>query len=114
MQYMLLIYADPAVAPQTEAEHNALFGDFQAFTADLKSSGTFVSGDPLAPPSSATTVRSREGKILVTDGPFAETKEWLGGYLIIEAASLDAALEAANKCPGTKYGSVEIRPIVNM
>lgn len=111
MKYMLLIYADPAVAPQSEAEHDALFHGFQTWTADLRSSGAFVTGDPLAPPSSATTVRVRDEKLGVTDGPYAETKEWLGGFCIIEAASLDSALEIASKCPGAKHGSVEIRPI---
>jgi hypothetical protein len=114
MQYMLLIYADPSVPPPSEAEGNALYQAYQAFTNDLRSSGAYVAGDPLAPTTSATTVRVRDGKLAVTDGPFAETKEWLGGFLIIEVSSLDDALEVARKCPGTKYGSVEIRPIVNM
>jgi hypothetical protein len=114
MQYMLLIYADPSVPPQSEAEHGALFEAFQTFTKDLRSSGAYVAGDPLAPTTSATTVRVRDGQLAVTDGPFAETKEWLGGFVIIEAGSLDAALEVATKCPGAKYGSVEIRPIVTM
>jgi hypothetical protein len=114
MQYMLLIYADPSLPPRRQAEDDALFEAFQAFTGDLRSSGAYVAGDPLAPITSATTVRVRDGKLAVTDGPFAETKEWLGGFLIIEANSLDDALEVATKCPGTKYGSVEIRPIVNM
>lgn len=114
MQYMLLIYADPSTSPQTEAEHDALFEAFQTFTKDIRSSGAYVAGDPLAVPSSATTVRERDGKLTVTDGPFAETKEYLGGFVIVEAASLDEALEIASKCPGAKYGSVEIRPIVNM
>jgi hypothetical protein len=114
MQYMLLIYADPSTPPRSEAEHDALFEAYQAFTKDLRSSGAYVAGDPLAPTTSATTVRVRDGKLAVTDGPFAETKEWLGGFLIIEASSLDDALEIATKCPGTRYGSVEIRPIVNM
>lgn len=114
MQYMMLIYADPSLPPRSQAEHDTLFEAFQAFTNDLRSSGAYVAGDPLAPTTSATTVRVRDGKLAVTDGPFAETKEWLGGFLIIEASSLDDALEVATKCPGTKYGSVEIRPIVNM
>lgn len=114
MQYMLLIYADPSVPPRSQAEHDALFEAFQAYTKDLRSSGAFVVGDPLAPTTSATTVRVRDGNLTVTDGPFAETKEYLGGFLIIEAGSLDDALEIATNCPGTKYGSVEIRPIVNM
>ncbi len=114
MQYMLLIYADPSVPPQGEAEHTSLAEAFMAWRGDLRSRGVYVAGDPLAPTSSATTVRVRGGKLAVTDGPFAETKEWLGGFAIIQADSLDDALEAASKCPGTKYGSVEIRPIVNM
>ncbi|HEY3675182.1 MAG TPA: YciI family protein [Candidatus Tumulicola sp.] len=114
MQYMLLIYADPSAAPRSEAEGHALYEAFQTFTKDLRSSGTFVVGDPLGPATSATTVRVRDGKLAITDGPFAETKEWLGGFLIIQASSLDEALEVAKKCPGAKYGSVEIRPIVHM
>lgn len=114
MQYMMLIYADPSVPPTTEAEHHVLFEAFQTFTKDLRASGAYVAGDPLAPTTSATTVRVRDGRLAVSDGPFAETKEWLGGFLIIEAGSLDDALEVATKCPGAKYGSVEIRPIVNM
>jgi hypothetical protein len=114
MQYMLLIYGDSSKQPRSEAEHNALFEAYQAFTKDLRSSGTYLAGDPLAPTTSATTVRVQDGKLAVSDGPFAETKEWLGGFVIIEASSLDDALEVATKCPGTKYGAVEIRPIVNM
>ena len=114
MQYMLLIYADPSTMPKDEAENDALFADFATFASDLHKSGAFVAGDPLAPATSATTVRIRDGKRIVTDGPFAETKEWLGGFYIIEAPSLDEALEIAAKCPGAKYGPVEIRPIVNM
>ncbi len=114
MQYMLLIYADPSIPPRSQAEDDSLFEAFQAYTKDLRSSGAFVAGDPLAPPSSATTVRVRDGKLAVSDGPFAETKEWLGGFLIVEASSLDEALEVATRCPGTKYGSVEIRPIAKM
>jgi hypothetical protein len=114
MQYMLLINGDDSIQPRTEEEHETLFQDFQKFTSDLRSQGAFVMGNPFAPPTSATTVRVRDGKYAITDGPFAETKEYLGGFLIIEADSLDVALEAAKACPGAKYGSVEIRPIVPM
>ncbi|HEY5257027.1 MAG TPA: YciI family protein [Candidatus Baltobacteraceae bacterium] len=114
MQYALLIYSDPSAAPKTEEEGNALYAEFMAFTNDIRSSGAFVSGEPLAMPTSATTVRVRDGKVAVSDGPFAETKEWLGGIYVIEAPSLDDALEVAKKCPGSKYGSVEIRPIAEM
>ena len=114
MQYMLLIYADPSAPPRSEAEADALFEDFKAWSDGLRTSGAYVAGDPLAPPSSATTLRVRDGKLAVTDGPFAETKEWLGGFCIVEASTLDVAIELATKCPGAKYGSVEIRPIANM
>ena len=114
MQYMLLIYADPEAQPSTEAEGNALHGEYQTYTEDILKRGTMVGGSALARPTSATTVRVRNGNRMVTDGPFAETKEWLGGYYVIEAPSLDQALEAAAKCPGAKYGSVEIRPLVDM
>lgn len=112
LQYMLLINGDESIQPQSEEEHETLFQNFQKFTSDLRSSGAFVMGNPFAPPTSATTVRVRDGKYAVTDGPFAETKEYLGGFLIIEADSLDIALETAKACPGLEYGSVEIRPIV--
>ncbi|MGH7728862.1 MAG: YciI family protein [Vulcanimicrobiaceae bacterium] len=111
MKYMLLIYGDPTVQPASEAARDALLGEFVAYTDDLRKRGLFVDGNPLVPPASATTVRIRNGSRAVTDGPFAETKEFLGGYILIEAASLDQALEAAATCPGAKFGSVEIRPI---
>ncbi len=114
MQYALLIYGDEAAGPKSEAEHAALFEEFQTYTADLRQRGAYVEGNPLAPPSSATTVRVRNGNRAVTDGPFAETKEFLGGYYVIEAESLDHALEAAAMCPGAKYGSVEIRPVADL
>jgi hypothetical protein len=114
MQYMLLIYADPQAQPSTEAEGDALYGEYAAYTEDIQKRGAMVGGSALARPTSATTVRVRNGNRVVTDGPFAETKEWLGGYYLIEVASLDQALEAAAMCPAAKYGSVEIRPLVDM
>jgi hypothetical protein len=114
MQYALLIYGDETMAPKSATEHGALGEEFQAYTDDLRKRGAFVEGNPLAPPSSATTVRIRNGNRAVTDGPFAETKEFLGGYYVIEAESLDQALEAAAMCPGAKYGAVEIRPVADM
>lgn len=114
MQYMLLIYGDPSNAPQSEEEHEALFHDFAAWSGELHSRGVVVTGNPLAPTTSATTVRVRDGRHAITDGPFAEVKEYLGGFLILKAESLDEALEVAKRCPGAKYGSVEIRPIVEM
>lgn len=111
MEYLLLIHGDPGVTPQSDAEHQALFGDFQKWHADLVDRGMFVTGNPLGR-DSTTTVRVRVGKQFLTDGPFAETKEFLGGFVVIRAESLDVALDVAKACPGARYGSVEIHPVV--
>lgn len=111
MEYLLLIYGDPGAGPQNDGEHEALFNDFQSWHADLVSRGLLVTGNPLGQ-DSTTTVRVRNGRQILTDGPFAETKEFLGGFIIVRADSLDVALEIAGACPGAKYGSVEIHPIV--
>lgn len=114
MQYALLVYGDTSLPPRTDDEGDALFNEFAAYTKDLQARGIMVGGEPLAPPSSATTVRVRDGKLAVSDGPFAETKEYLGGIYVIEAASLDDALQIAAKCPGARFGSVEIRPVAQL
>ncbi|HEY4442098.1 MAG TPA: YciI family protein [Candidatus Elarobacter sp.] len=111
MQYMLLIYIDPQLSPDDREKVGAEYG---VFSQGLHDRGAFVEGAPLSTTDTATTVRIRNGNRVVTDGPFAETKEYLGGYYIIEAPSLDAALEAAAMCPGSKYGSVEIRPVAGV
>lgn len=111
MEYLLLIYGDPGASPQSPEEHEALFGDFQAWQDDLVRRGVFVAGNPLGRESTAT-VRVRDGRPHLTDGPFAETKEFLGGFVIVRAQSLDAARDVAKACPGAKYGSVEIHAIV--
>jgi hypothetical protein len=114
-QYMLLIYGDPAKGPaEGSPEAEAQFKEWFAYTEGLRESGAFVSGDPLEPPSTATTVAVRNGDRVVTDGPFADTKEWLGGYYIVEAADLDAALDHASRMPNIGYGSVEVRPIMQI
>lgn len=114
MQYLLLIY-DPEKAWTTmpEAERQKLFADYMAFTKDIKTSGHFKAGDALQPTHTATTVRVRDGKISTTDGPFAETREQLGGYYLIEAKDLDEATKIAARIPSAKLGSIEIRPIMN-
>jgi hypothetical protein len=113
MQYMLLIYDDEqAWASLPEAERNGMFAEYGAFTKELQDKGALVAGDQLQPTGSATTVRIRKGDELVTDGPFAETKEQLGGYYLIEAESVDEALEWAAKIPSARYGSIEVRPLV--
>jgi hypothetical protein len=115
MQYMLLIYENENGWRGWPAEEQKkMMGEYMAFTRSIKESGHFRAGDALQPTSSATTVRLREGKQLVTDGPFAETREQLGGYYIIEAKDLDEARAIAARIPGAKWGSIEVRPVVQM
>jgi hypothetical protein len=112
MQYLLLIYDNEKIwndMPKEESEK--LFGEYMQFTADIKKSGHFVAGDALQPVSTATTVRIRNGKSQMTDGPFAETKEQLGGYYLIDAKDLDEARKIAEKIPSVRFGSIEIRPV---
>lgn len=113
-QYMLLIYGDPSQGPeQGTPEAEDQMRSWYTYTEGLRSSGAFVSGDALEWPSTATTVSQNNGERVVTDGPFADTKEWLGGYYVIDAPDLDAAVEHAGGIPGLKYGSsVEVRPIM--
>jgi hypothetical protein len=116
MRYMLLIYGDEAAGAKRSAqERSAIFQQYGEFTEGIQRSGAFLAGDPLQPTSAATTVRSKNGKAVPTDGPFAETKEQLGGYYIVEAANLDEALSIASRCPAVRAGgAVEVRPIMEM
>ena len=112
MQYLLLIYeAEKIYATMAPAESEQVNTDYMAFTANIKKSGHLKAGDALQPTSTATTVRVRDGKVQRTDGPFAETKEQLGGYYLIEAKDLDEATMIASKIPSAKWGSVEVRPV---
>ena len=112
MQYMLLIYDNEKMwSTMAEKERNALMGEYFAFTEELKKSGKHVAGDALQATTTATTVRVREGKRLTTDGPFAETKEQLGGYYLVNAKDLDDALAIAAKIPSSRFGSIEVRPV---
>jgi hypothetical protein len=113
MNYMLLIYAAPPPTEPTPAQFQAMMEAYGVYTEQLRAAGAFVDGAPLAPATSATTVRLRDGQRLVTDGPFAETKEYLGGYYLLDCPNLDRALELAAACPGAAYGSIEIRPVVD-
>jgi hypothetical protein len=111
MQYMLLIYGDEKLwdgLPAAEVER--IMQAYVDYSKSLAAAGLLVGGSELAPVGSATTVRVRGGEILVTDGPFAETKEQLGGYYVIDVPTLDAALTWAAKIPSALYGSIEIRP----
>lgn len=111
MNYMLLIYGNEN-RQQSEAEGQAEMVAYNAFTEEVRTKGILVSGDALHPTSTATTVRVRDGKRLNTDGPFAETKEQLGGFYILNCKDLDEAISYAAKIPGAANGSVEVRPIV--
>ena len=112
MQYMLLIYSAPANEPQygTPA-FEAMMAGYVAITAQMKETGVFVSGDGLQGTATATSLRIRDGKTETMDGPFAETKETLGGYYLLEVADLDAALLWAARIPTAQYGTVEVRPV---
>ncbi len=113
MQYMLLIYGDQNGWERlSEAERGEMMQAYGSFSQELRDSGSLVAGDALEPTETATTVRVRDDETLTTDGPFAETKEQLGGYYLVEADSLDEAIGWAAKIPGARYGSVEVRPVV--
>ncbi|MBI3865229.1 MAG: YciI family protein [Planctomycetia bacterium] len=112
MKYMLLIYMGENAMNDSEREQ--CYVDSTQLAHDLKTSGKYISANPLLPVSSATSVRVREGKRLVTDGPFAETREHLGGYFLIEAANLDEAIGIAGRIPGARKGTVEIRPVLEI
>jgi hypothetical protein len=113
VQYMLLIYdAESAIQSMSEEERDAFMGQYFAYTQELENAGAFVSGSALQPIATATTVTVRDGETLTTDGPFAETKEQLGGYYLIEAESLDEALEWAAKIPSARIGKIEVRPLM--
>lgn len=114
MQYMLLIYdAEKTWEDMPEPEKTRLFGEYMKFTNDIKASGHFIAGDALQPVRTATSVRVRGGKTQTTDGPFAETREQLGGYYLINAKDLDEATKIAAKIPSATIGTIEIRPVMN-
>ena len=113
MEYLMLIYTTEADWTKlTPAQQNALSQEYGKFTEEIKNSGNYLGGNPLKPTTTATTVRVRDSKRVVTDGPFAETKEQLGGYYLIEANDLDQAISIAARIPGARYGSIEVRPIM--
>jgi hypothetical protein len=115
MQYLCLIYDDErAWQKLPPAETEKVIGEFSAFTEAVKKSGHYVGGNALAPTHAATTVRVRQGKVATTDGPFAETKEQLGGYYLLQARDLNEAIQLAARIPGARFGSVEVRPVMEM
>ena len=115
MRYMLLIYESEANAQKmTKEDGQKMMGEYMAFTDDIRRSGQYVAGAPLQPTPSATTVRVTNGKTLTTDGPFAETREQLGGYYLVDAKDLNEAIALAARIPASRTGSVEIRPIMEI
>jgi hypothetical protein len=112
MQYLLLIYGNEAgMQSATKADVEQTMAAYGAYTQAIKGAGVLVASDRLKPSTSASTVRVADGKTKVLDGPYAETKEQLAGYYLIEVPDLDAALSWAARCPGANYGAIEVRPI---
>jgi hypothetical protein len=112
MQYMLLIYLDENSLSETERAQ--CYAESAGFARQLQAGGRYVAAAPLHPTSTATSVRIRDGRRLVTDGPFAETREQLGGFFMIEAENLDQAIEIAGQIPAGRWGTVEIRPVLEI
>lgn len=112
MQYMILIYGDEkAMDGMTEEQMQASYAEWMQYSKDMAAAGIMLGGASLKPIATATTVRVQNGKVATTDGPFAETKEQLGGYYLVECPTLDEAIKWAGKCPGAHYGSIEVRPL---
>lgn len=111
MKYLCLICAEKVMEQMSPADAARHFEEYRVFTDSIRGSGHYVSCNRLLPPAAATTVRVRDGKVSTTDGPYAETKEQLGGYYLIEAKDLDEAIQVAARIPGAWVGCVELRPI---
>lgn len=113
MKYLLLIYSDESrEANMSKDETDAWMGEFWAYTEAMNEAGVNRGGEALLPTSTATTVRVKDGKTVTTHGPFAETKEQLGGFYIIDCDNLDQAIEWAARCPSSRFGSIELRPVM--
>jgi hypothetical protein len=113
MKYMLLICDDEkAWGKMSETERKQIYGEYGQFSQEIRSTGHYLAGAQLQPTATATSVRVRNGKRLVTDGPFAETREQLGGYYLVEAKDLDEALAIAARIPSARLGTIEVRPVV--
>ena len=112
MKYLCLIYdEEKKLGAMSKSDADAFRGEYFAFTEGIQKSGHYVAGEALKPVQTATTVRVRDGKLSTTDGPFAETKEQLGGYYLIEAKDLNDAIQVAGKIPSARLGSIEVRPV---
>jgi hypothetical protein len=114
MKYLCLIYEnEKAFEALPPAESEAILDEYFRFTDDIRKYGKYVAGEALQPTATATTVRVRNGKVSTTDGPFAETKEQLGGFYIIEARDLNEAIQVASRIPSARFGSIEVRPVMD-
>jgi hypothetical protein len=115
MKYLCLIYGNEANwTTRTEQEGKQMTAEYMAYTDDIKRSKHYVAGEALMPTATASTVRVRDGKVVTTDGPFAETKEQLGGFYLVEATDLNEAIQVASRIPGARWGSIEVRPIMKV
>lgn len=114
MKYMILIAGEEPDTPPSEEDQAAEMDQWYAYDAALKDAGAYVAGEALQPSATATTVRVRNDETLLTDGPFAETKEVLGGFYLIDVDDLDEALDWAAKCPSSRYGANEVRPVMEI
>jgi hypothetical protein len=113
MQYMILIYDNEKQAmPTPKQDGDKMMAEYVTYTKEMVDAGVLRAGDALKPTATATTVRVRNGKVATTDGPFAETKEQLGGYYLIDVPNIDEALKWASKCPSARNGSIEVRPVM--
>ena len=112
MKYMLLVYLDEQAMTDEERDH--CYVESAQLAQDLNASGNYLDASPLHPVATATSVQMRQGKRVVTDGPFAETREQLGGYYVIEAGDLDAAIAIAERIPPARFGTIEIRPVMEI
>jgi len=117
MRYLILIYDEQTANPSPEPPDPAVWGpvmeEYNAYSQMLRDKGAYVAGEALQPVTTATSIRVRDGQTMTTDGPFAETKEALGGFYLVEANDLDEALNLGAACPGAKFGTIEVRPIVD-
>jgi hypothetical protein len=115
-QYMLLIYVDPSSSPAPDSpEARQVSADYGTFTEDINQRGLFVSGAPLQTADTATTVRlNGTGEAVLSDGPFADTKEWLAGYYMLECPDLDSATKEAARIPAARHGAIEVRPVMEL
>ena len=114
MRYLALIYTQERSAPPSEAEGRQMMAEYGAYTQMLQDRGAFLGGEALESSGAATTVRVRDGKVSTTDGPFAETKEQLGGYYLLNCRDLDEAIQLAAQIPGARWGAIEVRPIMEL